>query len=317
MILKRIIYPARDLILSNIIYKSVLRKPLKLISTSTLLLQYNDSNYKNKALQNLEVINYCQEKGLLMPETITESQYKFLQNQNFGRQLTYLYYLFIRENNKKTRKRKREKLKEYKNLKKEKEKQKYENNLNNSLFVKPDKKIILDLYHHHLASAMMHNQAIVIDLGFEYNMSKKETISLAAQLNWCIAYNRKRCNCFNLTLCNVNFESEPIVLLKNSMPSIFKENFPLNITTQTYLDLYLRKKLVYLTPDADDELTHLDSEYVYIIGGIVECGRKPIYPFTMMKAKEEGIKTMKFPLDRLDPQFELTLFFLKYFLRTR
>lgn len=102
----------------------------------------------------------------------------------------------------------------------------------------------------------------------------------------------------------------------------FERRAPLNnmffeTTSASYLDLFPREKLIYLSPDSNVEMTSFDHEAVYIIGGIVDlskfdgesigleredlflffylAGKKPL---TFAKAKRENIHHQRFPLDR-------------------
>lgn len=65
----------------------------------------------------------------------------------------------------------------------------------------------------------------------------------------------------------------------------------------SYLEKYPREQLVYLTPHCQEELLTYDHDAVYIIGGIVD--KSSGEPLTLAKAKREGIRMQKFPLDRL------------------
>lgn len=53
--------------------------------------------------------------------------------------------------------------------------------------------------------------------------------------------------------------------------------------------------MVYLTPDAEETLTY-DPDDIYIIGSIVDKRTQP--PLSLAKAKREGLRMAKFPLDR-------------------
>ena len=64
---------------------------------------------------------------------------------------------------------------------------------------------------------------------------------------------------------------------------------------KSYLDLFPKEDLVYLTPNAPDFMTEYDPHKIYIIGGLVD--KVVTKPVTMAKAKREGIKMAKLPLD--------------------
>jgi len=57
-----------------------------------------------------------------------------------------------------------------------------------------------------------------------------------------------------------------------------------------------KEKIVYLTPHCREELDIFDHDTTYIIGGIVDKSNQE--PLTLAKAKREGIRMAKLPLDR-------------------
>lgn len=274
--------------------RSVYLIPFNFVHTSTSLPEGGRTQ-----LEDLPVIKYCKENGFPLPENFTEAQQTCLENQNFHQQLKYIHYLVVTEFKKKNDKVKLEVKKERKKILKE-GKQDFKN-INyglwkNSLFVKAGRQVIVNFHHHRLVSAALHNQSIVLDLSFDQSMNRKEKMSLANQIKWCVVYNREQRNPFNLTLCNVQHDSETLVQLQKMIPSIFKKNVPITISSESYVDLYGKEELVYLTPNAQEEMTSIDCDATYILGGIVDCGAKR--PLTHTKAFEEGIKTQKLPLDR-------------------
>ncbi|RXW25397.1 hypothetical protein EST38_g457 [Candolleomyces aberdarensis] len=58
----------------------------------------------------------------------------------------------------------------------------------------------------------------------------------------------------------------------------------------------IRQKIVYLTADSEEELTVLDPEETYIIGGI--CDHNRYKNLCLNKAKEHGVRTAKLPIGR-------------------
>lgn len=164
----------------------------------------------------------------------------------------------------------------------------------NTMFVQMSHYDMKVLYHHRLSSAILHNQPIIFDLDFDAHMEIENKRSLARQIQFSIFRNQEDNSPFNLTLCNVNFESETMLYL-NKIEKNFQK-VPINIYTQSYLDLYPKEKLIYLSPNAKEEMRIFDHEAIYIIGGISDP--KVQHPLTYAKAKKERIKAQKLPLDR-------------------
>lgn len=51
---------------------------------------------------------------------------------------------------------------------------------------------------------------------------------------------------------------------------MYENWFPFNIHTSSYLDLFPKEKLIYLTPHCREEMLEYDHNAIYIIGGIVD-----------------------------------------------
>ncbi|XP_039296599.1 mitochondrial ribonuclease P protein 1 homolog [Nilaparvata lugens] len=167
---------------------------------------------------------------------------------------------------------------------------------NNSIFIR-----ICDTAMHHYANnrlvhAMMYGQNLVIDCGYDAYMTMKESSNCAQQLTYAFAENRNNLEPFNLHFCNVGYEDRLIRILKKAIPTMFEESFPMNVTEKHYLDLFPKEKLVYLTPHTNHELHHYDPEDIYIIGALVD--KTNIEPLSLAKAKSEGLRMARFPLDR-------------------
>ena len=66
-------------------------------------------------------------------------------------------------------------------------------------------------------------------------------------------------------------------------------------SSKSYIDLFKKNSLVYLTADSSTIITKLRRDKVYIIGGIVDRNR--LKGITYEKAVAQGIETAKLPLD--------------------
>ena len=147
-----------------------------------------------------------------------------------------------------------------------------------------------------LYTAMCFGQPLVMDLSFEPHMNRRENKNTAQQLTLLFSQNRSALDPFDLHLCNANPDGEIMEFLRKTIPSVEEPAFPLNLHQENYMDLYPKEKLVYLTPHCRNELREFDHDAVYIVGGVVDLvkGR----PLSLAKAKKEGIKMAKLPLQR-------------------
>lgn len=123
------------------------------------------------------------------------------------------------------------------------------------------------------------------------------------QLNMLFSRNRQRQEPWRLNFVNFN---DKIKAIKESRRHYLDfgsdKKFNGELTDQSYLDLYPKDKIIYLSPHTDNVLQSeevLDSENVFVIGGIVDRVREPnIHPeASAIAAQQEGVKLRRLPLD--------------------
>lgn len=133
-------------------------------------------------------------------------------------------------------------------------------------------------------------QKVVIDLGFDAQMTEKEIRSLVSQLTHCYGKNRLAEHPLQLYLTEFGGQFESHVRLQNGF-----ENWKgLNIESKPYLDLFDKDKLVYLSAESDVEVSELNENDIYIIGGLVDHNR--LKGICHQKAAEQGIRTARLPI---------------------
>ena len=146
------------------------------------------------------------------------------------------------------------------------------------------------------------NQNLVIDLSFEDLMTSEECHRLALDLNMIyhinnLAQPEKR---FDINICHqLSKMSLTIDYLGRYLPSMENQDH-FHIRGISYLNLFDKNRLVYLSPDAKDVID-FDSNDIYIIGGIVQkkVFRRDSNNVTYSKAKRDGIRVGRFPIDHL------------------
>lgn len=116
----------------------------------------------------------------------------------------------------------------------------------------------------------MHGQSLVIDCSYEEHMVWREITNAAKQVTFLFGDNRLHKEPFNLHLCNINHTGEFMKQLHKNIPSLHEPWFPMNIHTKSYLDLFPKENLVYLTPHCREELTCFDPDAIYIVGCMVD-----------------------------------------------
>uniref|UniRef100_V9IJT1 RNA (guanine-9-)-methyltransferase domain-containing protein 1 n=1 Tax=Apis cerana TaxID=7461 RepID=V9IJT1_APICE len=236
----------------------------------------------------LEYIKYNTGK---VPKTLTSTNWlHLLKSSTKGQRRSYIEFLWKIEMKQKNRL-------EKKLLQNEKEKEVKTDDrygIGNSLFFRIRDKTMNEFYNSKLISAMLHEPIIVYDLGYDEYMEPFERENCAKQLLLSFSTNRIHEEPFNLYFCNVNNNSSIMQKLHKLIPQIYEPHFPLNITSKSYLEIFDKKQLVYLTPNAKTVLKKFDPNLIYIIGGIVD--KKNSKPYSFQKANKEGIKMMKLPL---------------------
>lgn len=143
---------------------------------------------------------------------------------------------------------------------------------------------------------MQFGQKIIFDCSYDQYMTRREANSAAKQLMISFADNRRHKDPFDLHFCNVNFNGETFNGLQRYIPNLRSPTFPTNLCEGSYLDLFPKEKLVYLTPHCRNDLTDYDPDSIYIIGAMVDT--KNHEPLSMIKAKELNLKMARLPLDR-------------------
>lgn len=135
---------------------------------------------------------------------------------------------------------------------------------------------------------------ICIDCSFEDSMTEREINSLASQIRYCYATNKKAKHPVKVNVTSLC--GETLDHLKKVMgfenwthrgfhhtPMGLEEAFP------------AKTKLVYLTSDSNTVLEKLQDDHVYIIGGIVDRNR--LKRAAIDRAEALGIATAKLPID--------------------
>ncbi|GJQ85216.1 hypothetical protein Trydic_g13057 [Trypoxylus dichotomus] len=212
----------------------------------------------------------------------------------------YLTFLFKLEKKKENMQLKKEKKQEERN----KESKLIENTdghltyslMQNTILLRVYDSTINNFYNSRLIQAMMFGQKLIVDCGYDKEMTKRENVNCAKQLMLLFGENRINDDPYDLHLCNLNKGSSLAEALHRQIVTMYEPWFPLNIHEKSYLEVFPKDKLIYLTPNCREEMLEYDHDAVYIIGGIVDKAKND--PLSLAKAKKEGLKMLKLPVDR-------------------
>jgi len=140
----------------------------------------------------------------------------------------------------------------------------------NSLFMRIYETTINRFYNGRLIQSIMFEPKIVLDCGYENDMNQREIHNCAKQMSLAFASNRSHVNPLCLYFCNFNKNGLLKQHLQQNIPSLLQDDFPVIITSQSYLDLFPKNQLVYLTPHCRTNLYEYDPDMIYIIGALVD-----------------------------------------------
>lgn len=118
--------------------------------------------------------------------------------------------------------------------------------------------------------AIMFGNKIVFDCSYERYMRQQELKSCAKQILESYSVNRTHNFPFHIYLCNVYMNGELIKRLHRYIPTLFDNDFPITISTKSYLEIFEKDQLVYLSSNAPTTLEKIDPDSVYIIGAYVD-----------------------------------------------
>ena len=166
----------------------------------------------------------------------------------------------------------------------------------NTIFLKLIKSTQMKYYYARCAQAMIFGRPFVVDMSYESYMSNKDTRSFIDQLLEGYGNNHHRLEPCDLVLTNFDpngFVFKKICYLHQTPDCLFAKT-----SEQSYVDLFPKERLVYLSPHAEDELLEDDEDNIYIIGGFVDTGREAHIPLSYARAQKDNIRTARLPIDR-------------------
>jgi len=140
----------------------------------------------------------------------------------------------------------------------------------NSMFQRINLTTMNYYYNAKLIRAMMFAPKVVFDCGYESYMNFSELHNCAKQLTLSFANNRAHIDPMCLYYCNLNKDGSLMKYFHRNIPTLLNDDFPAIVTSQSYLDLFPRDQLLYLTPHCKNAITEYDPDTVYIIGAIVD-----------------------------------------------
>lgn len=132
---------------------------------------------------------------------------------------------------------------------------------------------------------------VAIDMDYEEQMIDKDIAKCAKQLLWVYTLNRKTAMPIHLYYTSLKESSQMTEALSKNDGYV---NWDVKLKQESYLDLFEKPTIVYLTSDSDTVLDKLDQNAVYIIGGLVDHNHHK--GMSLERAEKQGLKTARLPL---------------------
>lgn len=145
-------------------------------------------------------------------------------------------------------------------------------------------------YNINLGKGLSFGQQVVFDCSYDSYMSSAQLRETAKYLNSCVHINRKNRRPFGLNFCNVERNSQVMHHFKHENGGI--EFLPINIYECSYLKLFHKEDIVYVSPHVSRELEYHPDD-IYVIGALNRSEEK----LTLKKARLEGVRCARLPLN--------------------
>jgi tRNA (guanine9-N1)-methyltransferase len=126
-------------------------------------------------------------------------------------------------------------------------------------------------------------------------MSRKEVHSLALQLRYCYASNKRTKQPIRISLASLSGETRAVLDKVCGFPEQWEAR-AFSHSEQPLGEIFPERKdnLIYLTSDSEHTLEKLEDGKIYVIGGIVDRNR--LKRAAIDRAEALGIKTAKLPI---------------------
>ncbi|XP_050461531.1 tRNA methyltransferase 10 homolog A isoform X3 [Cataglyphis hispanica] len=132
---------------------------------------------------------------------------------------------------------------------------------------------------------------VTIDLSFDELMIDKDIAKLTKQILRCYTLNRRATAPMQFSLTSFTGRSRADMERHNGY-----EHWDVNFHTESYLNIYPKDKIVYLTSESENVIDRLDHECVYVIGGLVDHNAHKGICYKL--AKDAGVRHGRLPLDK-------------------
>ncbi|EFN89656.1 tRNA methyltransferase 10 homolog A isoform X2 [Harpegnathos saltator] len=132
---------------------------------------------------------------------------------------------------------------------------------------------------------------VTIDLSYDDLMIDKDIAKLTKQILRCYALNRRAIAPLQFSLSSFTGKSRDDMEKHNGY-----EHWDVNFHTKSYINVYPKDKIIYLTSESENVIEHLDHSCIYVIGGLVDHNSHKGICHKL--ANEAGVRHGRLPLDK-------------------
>ncbi|KMQ91125.1 rna guanine-9-methyltransferase domain-containing protein 2 [Lasius niger] len=132
---------------------------------------------------------------------------------------------------------------------------------------------------------------VAIDLSFDDLMIDKDIAKLTKQILRCYTLNRRATAPMQFSLTSFTGRSRADMEKHNGY-----EHWDVNFHTESYVNVYPKDKIVYLTSESENVIDRLNHEWVYVIGGLVDHNAHKGICHKL--ARDAGVRHGRLPLDK-------------------
>lgn len=242
-----------------------------------------------------ELVQMWQLAGKTVPENITDEQLRTVQElATKSAKKKFLKYLAIKEGKKKARKEKQKLKQETANILQKEVKNEERVELKNTFLLQIWQRTFDVMYSWRTAQSMVFGQSLVFDMSYENYMNRREMENTVSQLLECEGCNRRSLDPFHLHFCNLDLHGGYYKELLKRYGDAW-DNLLITATDKSYIDIFPKDKLVYLTADSPFVLNTFQHDKVYIIGSLVDKSLQT--GLSHANAKRLKLATARLPLD--------------------
>ncbi|KZC13008.1 RNA (guanine-9-)-methyltransferase domain-containing protein 2 [Dufourea novaeangliae] len=131
---------------------------------------------------------------------------------------------------------------------------------------------------------------VTIDMSFDDLMIDKDVAKLTKQILRCYTLNRRALAPMQFSLTSFNGTSRMHMQKHNGY-----QHWDVKFYVESYLNVYPKEKVIYLTSESENIINHLEHDCVYVIGGLVDHNSHKGLCHKL--AKEAGVRHGRLPLD--------------------